>query len=549
MKKLPLLLTLFILLGFSKANCQTPDWVWARSANSGSSGLGEGRIVTTDKFENIYVTGQYRDTISFGSFVLLGGSAYEIYFAKYDSSGNIKWAKCNGGSGTAVGYGIGTDNIGNSYLMGYFGGTIIFDSDTLISATTELFITKFDSFGNVLWAKRAGGLGNLFAFAGTTDKFSNSYLTGFFTSSLFIFGTDTLNNPGGVDLFLVKYDSSGNEIWARSAGSTNNTEALGIATDIEGNVYLTGVFNVPTVQFGSFTLSNMGGYDIFIVKYNSAGNVIWAKSAAGNDWDEGIGIAADESQNVYITGYYRSSKIAFGSDTIFNSGTYNTFLAKYDSIGNIIWVNKIGGTLSEIGYSIFADKNGKVYLTGRITSPSVVFDTITLQFPNGGNDPMFIASYDSSGHILFAKVLTSGGDDANGIVAGPSGNIYITSDYYMTSSMFIVGNDTLYTSGIDEDFFVAKLAYRQFGESVPEISNNKEFIFYPNPLTSSSILQFNAQLKNAEVVIYDMVGKEMIRKKLTGDRMEIEKGSLECGVYFVRVISEEGQWVEKLIIE
>jgi len=77
----------------------------------------------------------------------------------------------------------------------------------------------------------------------------------------------------------------------------------------------------------------------------------------------------------------------------------------------------------------------------------------------------------------------------------------------------------------------------------------QSFFIYPNPLTSSSILQLNTQVTNAEVIIYDMVGKEIMRKKLTGDKMEIEKGSLEQGVYFVRVVSDERQWVEKLVVE
>jgi N-acetylneuraminic acid mutarotase len=81
--------------------------------------------------------------------------------------------------------------------------------------------------------------------------------------------------------------------------------------------------------------------------------------------------------------------------------------------------------------------------------------------------------------------------------------------------------------------------------------NTSNFLFdiYPNPLTSSSILQLNIQLKNAEVVIYDVLGKEMMRKKMDGNRMEIEKGSLASGVYFVRVRSEEKQCVEKMVVE
>jgi len=82
-----------------------------------------------------------------------------------------------------------------------------------------------------------------------------------------------------------------------------------------------------------------------------------------------------------------------------------------------------------------------------------------------------------------------------------------------------------------------------------EEPNHNSLIIYPNPLTSSSILQFNTQVNNAEVIIYDMVGKVMMRKKLTGDRMTIEKGSLESGIYFVRVNDGEKQWIEKMVVE
>jgi hypothetical protein len=84
-KQLPLL-ALFILLGFSKANCQTqiPDWVWAKSAPSGSIGIGEGWSIATDKSNNVYFTGYYRDTITFGSFILTSTAYYTSYLAKYD---------------------------------------------------------------------------------------------------------------------------------------------------------------------------------------------------------------------------------------------------------------------------------------------------------------------------------------------------------------------------------------------------------------------------------------------------------------------------------
>ena len=84
--------------------------------------------------------------------------------------------------------------------------------------------------------------------------------------------------------------------------------------------------------------------------------------------------------------------------------------------------------------------------------------------------------------------------------------------------------------------------------SINDISGYNAIVIYPNPANSSSTLQLNTTVKNAEVVIYDMLGKEMLRKKLTGNSMEIERGSLMSGVYFVRVVSEGRLWVEKVIV-
>ena len=95
-----------------------------------------------------------------------------------------------------------------------------------------------------------------------------------------------------------------------------------------------------------------------------------------------------------------------------------------------------------------------------------------------------------------------------------------------------------------------KLFYQDGPLAVNELHNSVNSLYiYPNPLTSSSILQLNTQLKDAEVVIYDMLGKEMLRSKLTGNRMEIKRGNLESGVYFIKVSTKERQWVNKMVVE
>jgi len=546
MRKIYLLIFPFsfsFLFSFS----QTPDWVWARGAASCFTGYGEGLNIATDHSENLFITGYYTDTITFGSYILTGSSE-SFYVAKYDSSGNLKWAKGNT-TGFGEGFGMCTDAFGSCYLTGSFEDTITFGSYTLMSGLyTELFLVKYDSSGNVLWAKGTTGVGSGAGISATSDSHSDShgdiFITGEFSGSC-TFGSYTLTSSVGNAVFTAKYDSSGNVLWAKGTIGTGNAWGNAVAVDASGNAYITGYFSSPTLSFDSYTLTNAGSYNIFFVKYDSSGNVLWAKSFGGINAAVGYRVATDALQNIYITGYFTSPSITFGSFTFINTG--GGFLAKYDSSGNALWAKGIGGSSSVTCYSVAADKHGKVYLAGGCGF-SVTFDTITLQVPTGPYDPMFIAGYDSSGNALFAKILLSGGIDWNAVAASPSGNIYVGGDFIIDP--FIVGKDTFQLIGGNgtENPFVAKLGYSNSSQDINEIFN-KEFILYPNPLTSSSILQFNTLIKNAEVVIYDMVGKEMIRKKLTGDRMEIKKGSLEGGVYLVKVIGEDGQWVAKLVVE
>jgi len=460
MKKTFLTLPLSFLCCWFCGYGQTPDWVWARSAQSTSNHAGEGLSIATDKSNNVYITGEYGGTITFSSYVLTTTSSSSLFLAKYDLSGNVLWAKSavNSASGFNFGYNVCTDIFGNAYVTGYFTGTVSFGSYALTSVgSADIFLVKYDSSGNVLWARSAGGTSSDIGYGISTDRSGNVYVTGVFYSPSITFASYTLTNAGSDDIFIAKYDSSGNVLWAKSTGGNSSDEGYSIATDALANVYITGYYESLTITFGSYTLTNAGNQNIFLAKYDSSGNVLWAKSAGGTSSDIGTYVAADSSGNVYLTGDYLSSTITFASCTLSNAGSDDAFLVKYDSSGNVRWAKSIGGTGIEYGYCVTADKSNKIYVTGNFNSPVLTFDTITIQRPAIYYDPMYLAEYDSVGHVLFAEALTSGGDDQNAIAASPSGCIYIGGDFYQVNP-FIIGNDSLFLSG-NEDVFVAKLCY------------------------------------------------------------------------------------------
>ena len=147
-------------------------------------------------------------------------------------------------------------------------------------------------------------------------------------------------------LLNISYGQAPDWIWAKSAGGNQADIVNCIETDAGGNIYVTGFFESDTVNFGSFKLPNKGVNDIFIAKYDSSGNVLWAKSAGGVDADWGHGIISDDTGNTYITGFFKSDSLAFDNIVLNNpnqSGSQAIFLVKFDPSGNVLWAKTIGG--------------------------------------------------------------------------------------------------------------------------------------------------------------------------------------------------------------
>lgn len=138
-------------------------------------------------------------------------------------------------------------------------------------------------------------------------------------------------------------------LWAKSAGGTSIEGAQGISTDETGNVLITGYFASTSITFGTTTLTNAMGIDIFVVKYDALGNVLWAKSAGGISSDFGVSIANDVSGNIFVTGFFNSPSINFGTTTLINKGESDVFVVKYDEKGNVMWVKSSGGVIVTLG--------------------------------------------------------------------------------------------------------------------------------------------------------------------------------------------------------
>ena len=545
MKKFFLFLFVFVianaLVTLSGVEGYAQNWLWARSGNGGYGGniSNYANSVSADANGNVFLTGCFMtNIIVFGSDTLNGvfsGGAY-IFVVKYDANGNVLWAKKQGGEG--YGYSVSTDASGNAFITGwFFAPYIVFGSDTLKNNAggTNVFIAKYDPNGNVLWAKRAGGTGNDNGWSVSADASGNAFVAGYFSSPKIIFGLDTLTRAGSNDMFIAKYDSNGNVLWAKRAGGTGDDESWSASADASGNVFVTGYFTSPKIIFGSDTLTHAG---IFIAKYDANGNVLWAHSAGGTGGGTGYSVSADAGGNVFVTGNFSSPKIIFGSDTLTNAGV---FIAKYDANGNALWAHSAGGTGGGIGNSISADAWGNVFVTGEFSNPTIIFGSDTLSSSVASGFQMFIVKYDANGNVICGSALARDGYN-NGVSADHFGNAYIGSIYSAnTANPFIIGTDSL-TNHLG--VFVAKFKCN-INDAVNEPNNAESVEVYPNPsqgMFNVKWLQVSAPSGMANgntstIAVYNVFGECIHRQIFKSTDLQIDLSSKPRGIYFYRITS------------
>ena len=380
----------------------------------------------------------------------------------FSQSPDWGWAKSGAGTGNDYGNAIAKDANGGIYVTGKFvSPTITFGSTILTNnGNSDIFIVKYSSSGDVIWAKNFGGAMDESAASISIDANDNLYITGYFFSTSIAFGGFTVNEvvPNySADLFIVKLNSSGNVLWAKSAGGVWDDSASGVTTDLNGNVYITGGFEGPVMSFGSFTLTGggQGHSKFFIVKYDAAGNAQWGKTAGGTSTDEGSGITTDPSGNIIVTGYYHSPSITFGNTTLNNLGFYNSFITKYDNLGNVIWAKSVGGTGDDKAFKVCSDSNSNIYVIGAFYSQTGVFGntTLTNASSTGNTGDLFVMKYDSSGTPLWSKSAGNTSNDYGiNLNTDVSGNLFVIGWFSSTTITF--GSTTLTKSGTDDIFIV-----------------------------------------------------------------------------------------------
>ncbi|MBK9177479.1 MAG: T9SS type A sorting domain-containing protein [Flavobacteriales bacterium] len=302
------------------------------------------------------------------------------------------------------------------------------------------------------WARNGIGEGYDQVLAVTTDPAGNVIAVGEFTSATIAFGAFTLTNnaAGDDDLFVVKYDPAGTVLWARSAGAGLDDKATAVATDAAGNVYMTGYFYSPSITFGAFTLTNAGNVgDVCVVKYDPDGNVLWATREGGPALEIPYAIAVDDQQNIVVAGRFSSNTLTIGTTTLTQAGSMDVFVVKYGAAGNVLWAKGAGGGSNDEAYALAVDSNGDIIVAGYYTQVAT-FGTFTL--PNPGLANIFLAKCDAAtGAFLWAKSTGNNGDERPlAIDLDAQDNIYVAG--FFQSDELVFGGTTLYSVAFDNGF-------------------------------------------------------------------------------------------------
>ena len=384
----------------------------------GGNGADYGYGIAVDGSGHIYVTG-FGNT-AWGSPVHEYTGAWDAFAVKLASGGALFWSTFLGGDGFDYGYGIAVDGSGNVYVAGYSGATW---GSPVIAYTGgyDAFAAKLTSAGALTWNSFLGGSGDDRSYAIAVDGGGNVYLTGYSSAT---WGSPVRTYSGdSCDAFAAKLTSAGMLTWNTFLGGGYGIdESHGIAVDGSGNVYLTGQ---SYWDWGNPVGPHNGGYDVFAAKLDSAGSLTWNTFQGGNGLDIGEGIAVDGSGNVFVTGV---SWAAWGLPVRAFSGSQDAFVAKLDPAGSLVWNTFLGGSHDDHGYGIAVDNSGNVHVTGfsynTWGAPVRAYD--------GGYDS-FAAKLDSGGSLIWNTFLGGNGSDyGTGVAVDGSGNVYLAGYSFIT---------------------------------------------------------------------------------------------------------------------
>ena len=467
----------------SKTLTIDPTLTWATEYGDNVSACN----VATDTEGNVcvaYLTESVNGIASSGAYQTTFTGNDAPFIVKFDSSGKLLWATYFGGTLPGVsednyGCNIATDKTGNIFIAGSTMDTVGIATSggwqTKNAGGWDAFLAKFDPKGYLIWSTYYGGPGGEYALGMKTGSNGDAFLAGwtFSTTGIATKGAFQTINDGNGEAFVADFSTQGKLKWATYFGGTAQNQGMCVALDNNNNIALAGLTSSTGIATsGAYQTSYNGGSgDAFLVKFDSTGSRKWATYFGGSAYDYAIGLTADRSGNIFMTGYTNSFKgiATSGAHQTKLGGSANAFLAKFSGSGMLDWSTYYGGTNLTEGTNLVTDSCGFAYMTGFTGSDTGIATSGSYQsIETSFNSHAFLSKFSPNGALVFGTYYEGNvAETGYGIALDNEKNIYISGQTTSSSGLATSGGYQS-TYGGNGDVYLAK-----FRQIPPYISPGK----------------------------------------------------------------------------
>lgn len=442
--------SLFLFLTLS-VNAQQFDW----AQSIGGLGSDVARDITTDADGNVIVVGSFSGYAEVAGTSMSGDGVLEAFVAKFTSEGDLLWTRVITGPGEDMARGVVTDEEGTIYVVGHFTDTVTFHGTGSITEGVkgeggkDIFIAKYLSDGTFVWQITGGGWED--DTATDIDRYPWSgklYVSGGFQERG-IFGSVQLLSSGLTDALLLKIDADGNVHWARAGGGEEHDVAAAVAVDqTNESIYITGDF-YQEANFNGTDVESVGSSDMFLAKFDDAGNQEWVQSNGGTNVDVATDIGTDLNNMVYVCGYYQLTT-HFQNHSATALGYNDVFLSQFSADGTCNWLSSAGSNALDNCLGMDVAWDGTTYMCGMFEDEIFAGS----QSADGIGYDVFVLNHSPSGDIRYIKTAGAVSSDF-GMAAciGPDNSLVISGYYFFYSDF----DDVTIGTAENGDAFVARL--------------------------------------------------------------------------------------------
>lgn len=580
MKTMKKIILIIALTAFNNVLLFSQSFDWIKK-EGGADSRDMARKSMFDASGNLYVIGTFGGlnggTTSIGSNTLTSFGRTDMFLAKYNSNRDLIWIRQAGSTLYEYVYGLEIDGGGNVYISGIFGKSIgngnapmMFGDVTLNSfGKADLFTAKYNSAGDLIWAKSYGSVGDDQLNAMSMDAAGNLYITGGYSNTI-TFGSVTLpGNEGYYRTFICKINADGNIIWVRNADGTSLSIGVDIESDASGNTVTTGFFQ-GNMKLENIVRTSAGASDLFLSKYDTEGNLLWFKRAGGSQFDYGLAVDISNDGSIALTGTFEGIS-DFGNGFIITAdGGGDLFVNKYDTDGNTLWV-RTAFTAAPPGFSgsvapsdaIF-DSQGNIYLTGYFAG-NIIFGGFILNRSAEGLCDAYVIRYDQDGNFILSKQIFSGGTEypsytfTHTLTRDAIDNIYVNGSFLGRARFDF---QTIDAEEDLDDFFIARILFTPTGinpvsTELPDKFNLSQN--YPNPFNPKTVINYNlasnvnSTLSNVKLVVYDIQGRQIAtlvnEQQVAGEHSVVfDASNISSGVYYYKLESGEFTDTKKMLL-